>query len=87
MGSGPWEFDSLDTTTGPELSANPDWWGGKVNIQRISFTFFSNSTTEALAFRAGEIDFDPLIVGPKASRPRQEQTCSTSRAAAKVLPW
>ncbi len=66
MGSGPWEVDSLDSTTGAELSANPNWWGGKVNVQHISVKFFYNSNTEALAFRSGEIDFDPLIVGPKS---------------------
>ncbi len=66
MGSGPWEFDSLDTTTGAELSANPNWWGGRVNVQRISVKFFYNSNTDALAFRSGELDFDPLIVGPKS---------------------
>ena len=66
VGSGPWEFDSLDTTTGAELSANPNWWGGRVNVQRISVKFFYNSNTEALAFRSGELDFDPLIVGPKS---------------------
>jgi peptide/nickel transport system substrate-binding protein len=66
MGSGPWEIDSLDPTTGAQLSANPNWWGGKVDIQQITVKFFYNSTTEALAFRAGALDFDPLIVGPKS---------------------
>jgi peptide/nickel transport system substrate-binding protein len=63
MGTGPWETNSLDPTTGAELSANPDWWGGKVPIQHISFKFFSDDTSEALAFRAGEIDLDPFILG------------------------
>ncbi len=57
MGSGPWEIDSLDPTTGAELSANPNWWGGQVPIQHISYKFFSTETSEALAFRAGEVNF------------------------------
>jgi peptide/nickel transport system substrate-binding protein len=57
MGTGPWKVDSLDPTTGAELSANPDWWGGRVPIQQISVKVFSNETSVALAFRAGEIDF------------------------------
>ena len=61
MGSGPWEIDSLDPTTGAELSANPAWWGGKVQIQHITVKFFSDETSLALAFRAGEIDLDPNI--------------------------
>jgi peptide/nickel transport system substrate-binding protein len=62
MGTGPWEIDSLDPARGAELTANPHWWGGKVPIQRISFTSFASETSLALAFRAGEIDLDPFIV-------------------------
>jgi peptide/nickel transport system substrate-binding protein len=65
MASGPWKIDSLDPTKGAELSANPHWWGGKVPIQHISFTFYASETSEALAFRAGEIDWDPSISSPK----------------------
>jgi peptide/nickel transport system substrate-binding protein len=65
-GTGPWKIDSLDPTAGAQLSANPHWWGGRVPIQHISFTFFSSETSEALAFRAGEIDLDPAIVNPSS---------------------
>jgi peptide/nickel transport system substrate-binding protein len=65
MGSGPWKVDSLDPTTGAELSANPKWWGGRVPIRHISVKVFSNETSEALAFRAGEIDLDPTVADPK----------------------
>lgn len=64
MGTGPWEVHGFDPTTGAELTANPHWWGGKVPIQKISFKFFADDTSAALAFRAGEIDFDPFIDGP-----------------------
>jgi peptide/nickel transport system substrate-binding protein len=66
MGTGPFEVDSLDPTTGAQLSANPNWWGGKVPVQHISITFFNNETSEALAFRAGEIDLDPSIAAPQS---------------------
>jgi peptide/nickel transport system substrate-binding protein len=56
MGTGPWKYDSFDPTTGEELSANPHWWGGKVNIQHISIKYVSNDQSAALAMRAGEID-------------------------------
>jgi peptide/nickel transport system substrate-binding protein len=65
-GTGPWRYDSLDPTKGAQLSANPHWWGGRAPIQRISFTFFSTETSEALAFRAGEIDLDPYIEDPRS---------------------
>jgi peptide/nickel transport system substrate-binding protein len=54
--TGPWKVDSFDPTSGAELSANPHWWGGKVNIGHMSVKFFSDEQSEALAFRAGEID-------------------------------
>jgi peptide/nickel transport system substrate-binding protein len=56
MATGPWIPVSFDPTSGIELNANPHWWGGKVNIQHISMKYFADETSEALAFRAGEID-------------------------------
>jgi peptide/nickel transport system substrate-binding protein len=55
-GTGPFKFDSLDPTSGAELSANPNYWGGKVRIKHISVKFFSSDTNAALAFRAGALD-------------------------------
>jgi peptide/nickel transport system substrate-binding protein len=66
MGSGPWVIDSFDPTKGAVMTANPHWWGGKVPVQRVEFTFYSSETSEALAFRAGEIDLDPSITSPKS---------------------
>jgi peptide/nickel transport system substrate-binding protein len=65
MGSGPWEVDSFDPTTGAELSANPHWWGGKVPVARISVTEYANDTSMALAFRAGEIDLTAQLSNAK----------------------
>jgi len=66
MGSGPWEAESFDPTKGAVITANPHWWGGKVPIQRVNFTFYATETSEALAFRAGEIDLDPGVGSPKS---------------------
>lgn len=62
MGSGPWRVDSFDPTTGAQLSANPDWWGGAVPIKHITVRLFASETSLALAMRAGEIDIDPYIL-------------------------
>jgi len=56
VGTGPWEFTSYNGTSSAELKANPHYWGGKVKIQKVSAQFFSSETSEALAFRDGEID-------------------------------
>jgi peptide/nickel transport system substrate-binding protein len=60
MGTGPWIPVSFDPTSGIEFKANPNWWGGKVNIQHISLKFFADESSEALAFRSGAID---LVLG------------------------
>jgi peptide/nickel transport system substrate-binding protein len=65
MGTGPWIINSLDPTTGAELSANPHWWGGTVPIRHISIKIFASETSLALAFRAGEVD---LYSGVSATR-------------------
>lgn len=56
MGTGPFEIDSFDPTTGLQLSANPRWWGGPVHVKHVTIKLFASETSEALAFRAGEID-------------------------------
>jgi peptide/nickel transport system substrate-binding protein len=56
MGTGAFEVDSWDPTTGIQLSANPHWWGGPVRVEHVSVKFFANETSEALAFRAGEVN-------------------------------
>jgi peptide/nickel transport system substrate-binding protein len=81
MGTGPWKIDSFDPTSGAELSANPHWWGGKVPIKHISFKFFSDENSEALAFRAGQIDLiPPGAGGPGTSSPVQNPRSFSSTA-------
>jgi peptide/nickel transport system substrate-binding protein len=63
MGTGAYIIDSLDPTTGMELHANPHWWGGKPNIQRISVKFFADENSMALAFRSGAIDIVTYPIG------------------------
>ena len=52
MGTGPWSITSYDSTTGTQLAANPNYWGGQVKIKNISWTFYASETSEALAFPA-----------------------------------
>ena len=66
MGTGPWEIDSFDPTTGLELSANPHWWGGTVPIKHISIKLYASETSEALAFRGGEIDVATDVLNPRS---------------------
>jgi peptide/nickel transport system substrate-binding protein len=95
MGTGPWEVTSLDPTRGAELTANPHWWGGTVPARQVSFKFFSTEASEELAFRAGQVDLDPFIIGPSsfasASNARivAEPSCLDAFFSmnAQVPPW
>jgi peptide/nickel transport system substrate-binding protein len=78
-GTGPWKIDSYDPTRGIELSANPQWWGGRVPVQHISVKFFSTETSEALAMRAGEIDIAFPLNGVTFAE--------TAGAGARISTW
>jgi peptide/nickel transport system substrate-binding protein len=82
MGTGPWIINSYDTTRGAEVSANPNYWGGKPKIDRISIKFFRDETSMALAFRAGEID----LAFPGDARAWQATT-GTKIAASAYGQW
>jgi peptide/nickel transport system substrate-binding protein len=66
QGTGPWIPQSLDPTSGAELSANPHYWGGPVGVQHISVKFLADETSLALAFRSGAIDVYPQVGDPRA---------------------
>lgn len=66
VGTGPWKFDSLNPTSGAELSANPRYWGGKVPFDKVSFKFFADENAMALAMRAGELDIVPHLADKPA---------------------
>jgi peptide/nickel transport system substrate-binding protein len=61
MGTGPFKIDSLNPTSGAELSANPRWWGGAVPLKRLSLKWFADDTSRALALRGGAIDLAPEV--------------------------
>lgn len=56
VGTGPWQISKFDPTSGATLTTNPHYWHGAPAIKQISWTFYSSETSEALAFRSGEID-------------------------------
>jgi peptide/nickel transport system substrate-binding protein len=56
MGTGPYIVKSVDPTQGAEFVANPHYWGGNASIQQVGIKVFSTEQSEALAFRAGDID-------------------------------
>jgi peptide/nickel transport system substrate-binding protein len=85
MGTGPFEIDSFDPTTGLELSANPHWWGGTVPVKHVSVKLYASETSEALAFRAGELDVTADVLNPRAFASASGATVLSTPAFAEGL--
>jgi peptide/nickel transport system substrate-binding protein len=65
MATGPFEIDSFNGIDDMELSANPHWWGGKVNIQHVSLKLIADDQAAGLAVRSGAIDVAPAFGSPR----------------------
>ncbi len=96
MGTGPWQVDSLNPTTGMKLSAFEDYWGGPPPIEQVDVRFFADDSAMALALRAGEIDLAQGISSPDAFDAAAGghtittvPTCATALIAmpTDVAPW
>ena len=56
-GTGAWVLDSFDPTTFTSTFVpNPNWWGGAVNLDRITLQGFDSGGTKVAAMASGEID-------------------------------
>ena len=96
MGTGPWRVDTMNPTTGLELSAFDDYWGGKAPIDKVSVKFFADNNSMALALRADEIDIAPNVSDPEGfdaaaggGAVTTVPICSTSVLAlpTRTAPW
>ena len=56
VGSGPFKFTEYVKGQRLVVDRNPDYWGPKAQLQRITFRFMPDNNTRALALRAGEVD-------------------------------
>lgn len=56
VGTGPFEFDRWNTGNQIQLSANPTYWGGKVNIDKLVFRVIPDAATQIVELRTGRVD-------------------------------
>jgi peptide/nickel transport system substrate-binding protein len=56
MGTGPYQFTKFVANKEIDLVANPNWWGGKVAVQKLNIPLLTDSSAIALALRAGSVD-------------------------------
>ena len=55
-GTGPYMLDQFVRGEKIILKANPDYWGGPPEIQKVTFVFRSESSVRTAMIRAGEAD-------------------------------
>lgn len=56
VGTGPFKFVSYSPKERIVVDRNPDYWGPKAQVARITFTFYPDSNARTLALEAGDID-------------------------------
>ncbi|HVB11180.1 MAG TPA: peptide-binding protein [Bacillota bacterium] len=57
VGTGPFEFVSWQKNSQIVLKANPNYWGGKPQINEIIYRIIPDPTTAVQALKSGEINF------------------------------
>ena len=56
IGTGPFRFVEYLPKERLVVERNPDYWGDKANVARITFRFFPDTNARLLALQAGDID-------------------------------
>lgn len=56
VGTGPFMLDAFRRDDSVVLSANPDYWGGRPELDRVTFKGIAEASTRVAALRAGEAD-------------------------------
>jgi peptide/nickel transport system substrate-binding protein len=56
LGTGPFKLKSYSQGQGATFVANPDYWGGKPNLDQAVFTFYANQQPQITALQGGQVD-------------------------------
>jgi peptide/nickel transport system substrate-binding protein len=55
LGTGPYVITEFSPDSHVELAANPNWWGGEVELTELRLDFIAEESTRQLAMREGDI--------------------------------
>jgi peptide/nickel transport system substrate-binding protein len=56
LGTGPFKLKSYTQSQGATFVANPDYWGGKPNLDQAVFTFYQSQQPQIVALQGGQVD-------------------------------
>jgi peptide/nickel transport system substrate-binding protein len=66
IGTGAFKLGSYSQGSGATFTANPDYWGGKPNLDGTAFSFYSGQQPQILALQGGNVDVIVQFVGTGA---------------------
>jgi len=61
IGTGPWMFVEERIDNFVRYRANPNYWGGRPNVDEFIYIFFANDDTKLQALAAGSIDMTGIL--------------------------
>jgi peptide/nickel transport system substrate-binding protein len=56
LGTGPFKLKNYNQGQGATFVANPDYWGGKPNLDQTVFSFYANQQPQITALQGGQVD-------------------------------
>jgi peptide/nickel transport system substrate-binding protein len=69
VGSGPFVFKEFKARAYLDVTKNPDYWQGPVNVDEVIVQVFSNMEAEVMALKQGDLDVMPDLSGSEALIP------------------
>lgn len=69
VGSGPFVFKEFKARSFLDVTKNPNYWQGPVNVDEVVVQVFSNAEAEVMALKKGELDVMPDLSGSEALIP------------------
>ncbi len=64
VGTGPFRFVDYQPKERLIVERNPDYWGNKAKLNRITFRFYPDNNARRLALEAGDVDVATGVSGP-----------------------
>jgi peptide/nickel transport system substrate-binding protein len=69
VGSGPFVFKEFQARSYLDVTKNPSYWQGAVNVDEVIVQVFSNAEAEVMALKKGDLDVMPDLSGSEALIP------------------
>ncbi|SFU17194.1 ABC transporter substrate-binding protein [Mesorhizobium sp. YR577] len=77
VGTGPFQFESMDTASGLKLIAFPDYFEGKAKTANLHVRYIADTTARTLAFASGDVDMIEGVRAPGWIATMRQQSSTT----------